>query len=39
LDERTVLEIAVENELWRCELGQIQCLDFILAAFELPWSE
>jgi hypothetical protein len=39
MDERMVLEIAVENELWRYELGQIQCLDFILAAFKLPWSQ
>jgi len=36
LDERMVLETAVENELWWCELGQIQCLDFSLAAFKLP---
>lgn len=39
LDERIVLETAVEKELCRCELGQVQCLDFILAAFKLPWSQ
>jgi hypothetical protein len=32
LDERMVLETAVENEVWQCDLGQIQCLDFTLAA-------
>ena len=38
LDERMVLETVLENELWRYELGQIQRLDFILAAFKLPRS-